>query len=59
MLTFALLKSSVVSSRAQHEDSVAGVLGRRGVRRVASEGGETDHTWDKDGKRRKRGPAWV
>jgi len=59
MLTFALLKSSVVSSRAQHEDSVAGALGWQIDWWVARDSGEADITWVQDGKRQKRGLAGV
>jgi len=44
MLTFALLKSSVVSSRAQHEDSVAEGLGWQVDWQVARDSGETGGT---------------
>jgi len=53
MLTFALLKSSVASSPAQHESSVAGALRWRGDWRQANGGGETDRTWGTPGKKLK------
>ena len=52
MLTFAL-SNHYASSHAHHEGSVAGVLGWRADVWVAREGGETDSTWEKDGKKRK------